>query len=120
MRAPCCGGLAALAIAGALLFGSPSAARAQPAEDTPELLPAGPHREETFYFCVACHSSQIISRQGMTRERWDETLHWMSEKQAMPVLEGEDRKLILDYLAQAFPPKVPVAARGWRSPFAPQ
>ena len=120
MRASLRGGLAALAVAGAMLLGAPASTSAQSAEETPEVLPAGPHRDETFYFCVACHSSQIISRQGMTRERWDETLHWMSEKQAMPALKGEERKLVLDYLAQAFPPKAPAVAGGWKSPFAPQ
>ncbi len=101
-------------LAGSLLAGN---AWAQAEEDTPERFPAGPHREETFYFCVACHSSQLVSRQGMARERWDETLHWMSEKHAMPVLEGEERRLVLDYLAQAFPPK---PAAGWQNPFAPK
>lgn len=120
MRASSRGGFAALAIAGAMLLGVPTPTSAQSAEETPEVFPAGPHRDETFYLCVACHSSRIISRQGMTRERWDETLHWMSEKQAMPVLEGEERKLVLDYLARAFPPKAPAAAGGWKSPFAPQ
>jgi len=37
----------------------------------------------------------------------------------MPALEGEDRKVILDYLASTFPPK-PAAGGGWKSPFAPQ
>ena len=120
MRARSGGGFVALAVAAVLLLRAPDAGHAQTAEETPEVLPAGPHRDETFYFCVACHSSQIISRQGMTRERWDETLHWVSEKQAMPVLEGEERKLVLDYLAHAFPPKAPTTAGGWRSPFAPQ
>lgn len=112
-------GCAAFTVAAALLLGAPGASRAQKAEETPEVLPAGPHRDETFYFCMACHSSQVVSRQGMNRERWDETLHWMSEKHAMPALEGEERKLVLDYLAQAFPPKAPAAAGGWKSPFMP-
>ena len=54
----------------------------------------------------------------MSRERWGETLRWTVEKQAMPALEGEDRRMVLDYLAGAFPPKAPAAA--WRKPFAPQ
>lgn len=88
--------------------------------DGPEAMPAGPHRDETYYFCVACHGVQVISRQGMSRERWDSTLHWMTEKHAMPVLEGKDRTQILDYLAMAFPPAAPVAGGGWKNPFAPQ
>lgn len=96
----------------ALLLATPAMA-----QEEPDVLPAGPHRDETFYLCTACHSSQLITRQGMSRERWDETLHWMTEKQAMPALEGEDRRLVLDYLAASFPPKAPA---GWQSPFAPQ
>lgn len=95
-----------------------AAAPAQ-AEDSPDLFPAGPHRDETFYFCVACHGASLVTKQGMSQERWDGTLTWMSEKHAMPVLEGEDRRQILDYLALAFPPK-PASAGGWKSPFAPQ
>ena len=96
----------------ALLLAAPAAA-----QEEPGVLPPGPHRDETFYLCTACHSTQLITRQGMTRERWDETLHWMTEKQAMPALEGEDRQRVLDYLAASFPPKAPA---GWQNPFAPQ
>ncbi len=113
-------GFAAFTVAAALLLGAPGVSRAQGAAETPEVLPAGPHRDETFYFCMACHSSRVVSRQGMSRERWDETLHWMSEKHAMPVLEGEERGLVLDYLAQAFPARTPAVAGGWKSPFTPQ
>ena len=101
------------ALALLLLLAAPAHAQ----DDGPEAMPAGPHRDETFYFCTSCHGAQLIIRQGMSRERWDETLHWMTEKQAMPALEGEDRRLILDYLAMAFPPKAPA---GWQNPFAPQ
>lgn len=91
------------------------------AQEGPDSLPPGPHRDETFYFCAACHGVTVISRQGMSRERWDATLHWMTEKHAMPVLEGEDRTLILDYLAQAFPQAAPAGGRGaWQNPFEPR
>ena len=120
MKQSSLGAFAALALMASALVGTPCLAWAQLVEETPEAFPAGPHRDETFHFCVACHGSQIILRQSMTRERWDETLNWMSEKQAMPVLAGDERKLVLDYLAQAFPPKTPAVTTGWRSPFAPQ
>ncbi len=98
----------------ALLLATPAAAQT---EETPDVFPQGAHRDETFYFCVACHGATLVTRQGMSRERWDDTLTWMSEKHAMPVLEGEDRKQILDYLATAFPPKTTTGT--WKSPFAP-
>lgn len=74
-------------------------------EETPEALPEGPGREETFYGCVACHGSAIIRQQGMTRERWDETLRVMTAKHGMADYDGELRDLILDYLAKNFPPR---------------
>jgi mono/diheme cytochrome c family protein len=73
--------------------------------ETPEVLPEGPGRDETFFACVACHNTAIIRAQGMTRERWDETLSWMVERHNMPNYEGEERKVILDYLARHFPPR---------------
>lgn len=86
------------------LLAFPSLVSAQ-TEETPEVLPEGPGREETFYGCTACHGTAIIRQQGMTRERWDETLHIMTSKHGMPEYDGELRDLILDYLATNFPPR---------------
>jgi hypothetical protein len=41
----------------------------------------------------------------MTRAQWDGTLDIMTERHKMPKLEGEERALILDYLAASFPPR---------------
>jgi mono/diheme cytochrome c family protein len=79
-----------------------------------EDFPEGKGREETANMCAACHSGQIVSQQGMTRVQWDETLDVMTERHKMPKLEGEERALILDYLAAAFPPKT---RRGAPNPF---
>jgi hypothetical protein len=103
-----------LALAAALLLVPPAAA----AEEKPEDYPAGPHREDTFYFCSACHGFKIVAQQGMSRERWDESLSWMTERHKMPKLEGKDRERMLDYLAAAFPERR--EPRGWRNPFSPQ
>lgn len=56
----------------------------------------------TYGYCIACHSERIIAQQGLTRERWDELLVWMVEKQGMPELPEEDRETILDYLAEHY------------------
>lgn len=82
-----------------------AAAFAAADEETPESFPDGPGREETFYFCTACHGGAIVKQQGMTRERWSESLDWMTERHAMPKLEGAERDQILDYLTHAFPPR---------------
>ena len=74
-------------------------------DETPESFPEGPGREETFYFCAACHGGAIIKQQGLTRERWSDVFDVMTEKHGMPVLEGDERKQMLDYLTQAFPPR---------------
>lgn len=90
-----------------------------PRDETPEQYPDHPGRDETFYACTACHGFRIVAAQGQTREQWEGTLAWMTDKHAMPKLEGKDRDAVLDYLAVAFPPK-PAAGGGWKSPFAPR
>ncbi len=82
-----------------------------------EDLPAGPGRDETFGLCSACHAYRLVANQGLSRERWDDTLDWMSQRHAMPKLEGEERALILDYLVKAHPPRA-AGPGGFRNPFA--
>jgi hypothetical protein len=88
-----------------------AAAAAQEVTEGPEVFPAGPHRDEVFHFCTACHSSRLIRNQAMSRERWDDTLSWMSERHGMPPLEGEERERFLDYLVGAFGPGAQGTAR---------
>jgi hypothetical protein len=90
--------------------------RARPAEEGPEQYPAGPNRDDTFYFCTACHSFKLVAAQGMSRERWDESLTWMVSRHNMPDVQGADRAKILDYLAAAFPERKR-APGGWKNPF---
>jgi len=73
--------------------------------ETEDILPAGHGREDVFTRCTACHSTAIIRRSGFSRERWDELMDWMTEKQGMAPLEGEARTLVVDYLAEHFPPR---------------
>lgn len=90
------------------------------AETEESSLPDFPGREEAFAYCAGCHSMTLVGRQGMDRARWDATLNWMTEKHNMPPPDPEMRKVLLDYLSQAFPPAAPAAGGGWTSPFAPQ
>jgi hypothetical protein len=87
-------------------------------QERPEDLPEGAGREETFYACVACHNFKLIATQGMSRDKWDETLTWMSTRHNMPEINGKDRDLILNYLEKHYPPKPPRG--GWKNPFSPQ
>jgi hypothetical protein len=105
---------AVLAIAGAA-----DAQRKEADDETPEQYPAGPHRDDTFYFCTACHGFKIVAAQGMSRSRWDESLDWMVQRHSMAPVEGEVREKMLDYLSTAFPEKAR-APGGWKNPFAPK
>lgn len=107
MRGPATTLMAAALIAAAMAL-TPvliAAQSASPDEDSPEILPEGKGRDETFYSCVACHSTMIIRRQGMTRPQWESALVWMTERHGLPVIDEPDRSLILDYLAAKFGPK---------------
>jgi hypothetical protein len=103
----------AVATAGWLSAGSPVRAQGYEVVETPEDLPDGKGRDETFYACAACHGTAIIKAQGMSRERWDQTIDWMMERHGMPEIDPGDRSLIVDYLAQAFPSR----QRGRSNPF---
>jgi mono/diheme cytochrome c family protein len=76
-----------------------------PEDESPENFPEGKGRDETFYLCIACHGTALIKQQGMSRERWDQTLTWMTERHGMPEPDPQERKLIVDYLATNFPPR---------------
>jgi hypothetical protein len=88
----------------------------EPEQETPEVLPEGKGRDETFYACTACHSTSIVRQQGMSRENWASALEWMTERHGLPKFDTAERDLILDYLAAAFPPR---ERRGFTSPFSP-
>jgi mono/diheme cytochrome c family protein len=87
-----------------------------PREESPEEFPPAPGREEAFYSCTACHNFQLVAAQGQTRRQWEDTINLMVERHGMPALEGNDRKLVLDYLETAFPPRAR-SPGGWQNPF---
>ena len=98
------------------LFAAPHVlAQTKAAEETPEQYPAGEHRDDTFYFCTACHGFKIVAQQGQSRARWNDTLDLMTSVHGMVEVQGEQREQMLDYLAKAFPERR--APGGWRSPF---
>ena len=86
-----------------------------PRDESPEDYPAGAGREQTFYACTPCHGFKIVAQQGQTRRQWDETLDWMTQRHNMPKLEGDDRRIVLDYLEATYPPRS--SPRGWQNPF---
>jgi hypothetical protein len=95
-------GLAAALLAGPLLLSAPVSSAE---EETPEVLAPGEGREETFYYCIACHGTAVIRRSGFTRQQWDELMDWMTDRHGMNPLEGELRETIVNYLAEAYPPR---------------
>ncbi len=84
----------------------------------PEDLPEGLGREETFYACIACHSMQVVVRQGMSREMWEDTIRLMVERHGMPELDPKEKALIINYLSENFTASTG-SRRGWINPFAP-
>jgi mono/diheme cytochrome c family protein len=91
-----------------------------PRDESPEDFPPGPGREVAFYACVACHNFKLVAAQGMSRARWDESLTFMTQRHNMPALEGEDRRIVLDYLEKTYPPRAPGRPGGWQNPFTPR
>lgn len=89
--------------------------RERPPEEGPEQYPAGQHRDDTFYFCTACHGFKIIAQQGMSRDRWSDTFDTMTKRHGMPDVQGEQRDQMLDYLSSTFPERR--APGGWKNPF---
>jgi hypothetical protein len=65
-------------------------------------LPPGPGMEDTYYQCIACHSTAIIRQQRLTDARWDYLWDWMIEAQGMQETEPEVRETILAYLKTHF------------------
>ena len=101
-----------------LAVAAPQAASAQavtPRDETPADYPDGPGRDQTFYTCTACHGFKLVAAQGQARAQWEDTLDFMTQRHSMPKLEGNDRKVVLDYLEAAFPPRR--APGGFQNPF---
>lgn len=84
---------------------APSAEGAAPAASPNpdfENLPDTPGVEETYYQCVACHSTAIIKQQRISDARWDYLWNWMVEKQGMLEPDAETKRTVLTYLKTHF------------------
>jgi cytochrome c len=56
-----------------------------------------------YYTCNACQSLKLVMQQGLSRERWDDTLDWMLGERGMDAFDDiAVRERILDYLPQHF------------------
>jgi hypothetical protein len=91
-----------------------------PRDETPEEFPPGPGRDDTFYACTACHNFKLVAQQGMTRQQWEDSLKWMTDRHSMSPLPDNEKKIVLDYLESTYPPRAPAGGRGWLNPFAPR
>ena len=80
-----------------------AAGSAAPIEDAepPEfgVLFVAPGVEETYAYCSACHSDRLVAQQGLTREAWDELIHWMVDEQGMAEIDEPDYGIVIDYLS---------------------
>lgn len=65
-------------------------------------LPEGEGMEDTYYQCVACHSTGIIIQQSLSDARWEYLWDWMVEEQGMYDPEDGLREEILAYLTTHF------------------
>ena len=85
-----------------VLIGITQAINARAAENNWGGLPKGAGQEEVFYQCGSCHSLMLVKQQGLSRDRWEDTLVWMIEEQGMSRPTDEKWALILDYLSTHF------------------
>lgn len=79
-------------------------------------LPAGSGRDQVTTRCVACHETDLIAQQRLSRAGWGRELDKMVRWGA--VVEAQEREAMLDYLAAHFAPRP--AARPLATPGAEQ
>ncbi len=82
-------------------------------------LPEGAGREDVFYTCTACHGLDIIKAQRLSPARWDEVIAVMVTANGLPEPTPAERRVLVDYLAAAFPEGA-APAGGYTNPFLPR
>jgi len=108
--------LGAVVILVAALLAPPAKAQNfTPRDESPADYPAGAGRDQTFYTCTPCHGFKIVAQQGQSRRQWEETLDFMTQRHSMPKIDGNDRRIVLDYLEATFPQRR--APGGFQNPF---
>ncbi len=65
-------------------------------------LPDTNGRELVAAYCASCHSLRIVMQQQANETRWNQMLTWMTEKQGMPELPKEERRIVIKYLSENF------------------
>ncbi len=55
--------------------------------------------------CTVCHSAKFIVLQQGSRDTWLEMIRWMQKTQGLWQFDPQTEKIILDYLANNYPPK---------------
>ncbi|MGR9109044.1 MAG: hypothetical protein ACU843_19190 [Gammaproteobacteria bacterium] len=91
---------------------------AQHVPDPPGVLKRAPGYRTVMQECTICHSEKLITQNRASREGWTDTLRWMQKNQGLRNFTSEEEKVILDYLAANYAPKVvgrrpPLVVREW-------
>ncbi len=84
--------------------GERSAAQASTVEIFGANWPEGAVGEEVGYYCIACHSLEIVKQQGLDKETWDDVIVWMEEDMGMNPLDDETQDRFTSFLAEYFGP----------------
>lgn len=56
--------------------------------------------------CGGCHSHKLVTGQRGTRDNWLAMIRWMQQTQNLWQFDPETETVILDYLAEHYPPSV--------------
>ena len=71
-----------------------------------QALPDGPGKDLVEAICTACHTTERIVQQHMTKEEWQNKI--LEMLQECPDVTQDERATIADYLAKSFPKRVNV------------
>lgn len=97
----------AAAVAAATAASVATAASAAGEYDPASGLFIAPGYQAVAVNCLACHSARIIIQQGLSRDKWEDTIEWMQEEQGLWPIPAPTLGEILDYLAAHYGPSRP-------------